>query len=123
VPAATSTNETLFAEVVAAFAGDPQVEVPIDVGPARGKFGSRGLKVGGAIFAMLSKDRLVVKLPPARVAELVASKEGGKFVLGSRAMKEWVAFEAGTAARWTELAREARAFAGAVKPRGGRARP
>jgi hypothetical protein len=108
---------------VAAFVGDPEVEAPVDEGPGKGKFGARGLKVKGTMFAMLSKDRLVVKLPPARVDALVASKEGRRFVLGARAMREWVAFDDGVAARWLEIARESREYVGAVKPRGGHARP
>jgi hypothetical protein len=120
MPRSPSSDE-LFSEVVAAFAGDPQVEPPVDAGPGKGKFGARGLKVNGTIFAMLSKDRFVVKLPPARVDALVASKEGRRFVLGARAMREWVAFDDGVAARWLEIAREARQFVSAAKPRGARA--
>jgi hypothetical protein len=105
-----------FASVVSAFAGDPRVEAPLaDDAPAaegKGKFGSRGLKVDGKVFAMPSRGRLVVKLPSARVAELVASKKGEPFVLGARRMKEWVAFSDGTSASWRALAREAREFVG-----------
>jgi hypothetical protein len=104
----------LFASVVAAFANDPRVEAPLaeDATTAEGKgmFGSRGLKVDGKVFAMPSKGRLVVKLPRARVAAIISSKEGEAFVLGERAMKEWVAFSDGTAASWRALAREARDF-------------
>jgi hypothetical protein len=117
MPAARrSTEADLFASVVAAFASDPRVEAPLpDDAPAaegKGKFGSRGLKVDGKVFAMPSKDRLVVKLPRERVAALIASKQGRPFVLGARTMKGWVAFAGGTAASWRELAREARKFVG-----------
>ena len=61
---------------------------------------------------MPSKGRLVVKLPRERVAALIASKKGQKYVLGARTMKEWVTFSDGTAASWRALAREARKFVG-----------
>jgi hypothetical protein len=106
--------EARFAAVVAAFADDPRVEAPLpeDAATAEGKnkFGSRGLKVDGKVFAMPSKGRLVVKLPHARVAELVTAKKGETYVLGARAMKEWVAVSEGTTASWRALAREARDF-------------
>jgi hypothetical protein len=113
VPRAASKPD-LFASVVAAFANDPRVEAPLaedaTATEGQGKFGSRGLKVDGKVFAMPSKGRLVVKLPRARVAELVASKKGQTYVLGARTMKEWVAFSDGTPATWRALAREARDF-------------
>ena len=108
--------EDLFESVVAAFADDPRVEAPLEDGAAgaegKGKFGARGLKVDGKVFAMPSKGRLIVKLPRARVEALIASKKGQTYVLGARTMKEWVAFSDGTAASWRALAREARTFVG-----------
>jgi hypothetical protein len=110
------SNDDRFASVVAAFAGDRRVEAPLDdaasAAEGKGKFGSRGLKVDGKVFAMPSKGRLVVKLPRARVEALLASKHGQKFVLGARAMKEWVAIPDGNAAAWRALALEARKFVG-----------
>ena len=105
-------DDPRFAPVVAAFVDDPRVEPPV-TGAAVGKaFGSRGLKVDGKVFAMPSKGRLVVKLPRARVEELVASGKGRRYVLGARTMKEWVAFPDGSPASWRALAREARKFVG-----------
>ena len=116
MPRLAASNDDLFAAVVAAFADDPHVEAPVpDAATAaegKGKFGSRGLKVNGKVFAMPSKGRLVVKLPRERVAALVASKQGQKYVLGARAMTEWVAFPEGTAESWIALARESRGFVG-----------
>lgn len=37
-------------------------------------FGSTGLKVGGKVFAILVKGKLVVKLPKERVDALVESR-------------------------------------------------
>jgi hypothetical protein len=101
---------------VASFAADPRVEPPLEDeatgAEGKGKFGSRGLKVDGKVFAMPSKGRLIVKLPRARVSALIAAKQGGAYVLGARTMKEWVAIPADAAATWRALAREARAFVG-----------
>lgn len=55
-------------------------------------FASMGLKVHGKIFAMVVKGQLVVKLPKARVAELVDARAGTHFEPGpGRVMKEWIA--------------------------------
>ncbi len=69
-----------FDRVADAFAGDRQVSL----GGKKG-FCSGALKVNGKIFAMMSsKGEFVVKLPKARVDELVAS---GRSALRSRARK------------------------------------
>ena len=76
-------------------------------------FGSGPLKVKGKIFAMMSsKGKFVVKLPKARVDQLVIDGGGERFDPGGgRAMKEW--FEAHDARTdWVALAREAFAFVG-----------
>ena len=59
-------------------------------GPKRA-FGATSLKTDGRIFAMLVKGRLVVKLPAARVAELVEAGAGERFDPGhGRVQKEWL---------------------------------
>ena len=58
-----------FDEIVAAFRAGKD-------GPS---FGSNGLKVDGMIFAMGVRGNLVVKLPKARVAALVAAGQGEQF--------------------------------------------
>jgi hypothetical protein len=78
----------LFAELCEEYAGTPGVSGPDGSGRA---FGSQALKIDGAIFAMISGGRLVVKLPARRVAELVESGSGRPFDAGKgRPMKEWV---------------------------------
>jgi TfoX/Sxy family transcriptional regulator of competence genes len=78
----------LFADLCEDYAGTPGVSVPD--GGGRG-FGSQALKLDGAIFAMISGDRLVVKLPARRVAELIESGRGQPFDAGKgKPMKEWV---------------------------------
>jgi hypothetical protein len=96
-----------FETVVAAHQGDP--------GVARAKmFGAPCLKIGGKIFVTLFKETLVVKLPPARVAALVAAGTATPFDPGmGRVMKEWVAL-APDAADWLPLAEEARVYVGAL---------
>lgn len=87
----------------------------VDVGapgsmPAKG-FGAAALKTGGKIFAMLAKDRLVVKLPRDRVDTLVAAGDGERFDPGhGRLMKEWLSLDPGSGEDWETLAREALAF-------------
>ena len=55
-------------------------------------FGSSAIKINKSIFAMLVNDRLIVKLPAARVAELISSGRGLPFDAGKgKPMKEWVA--------------------------------
>ena len=97
-----------FASVVKAFAKDPDVTPP---GTGKG-FGSGALKVGKKIFAMVSsRSEFVVKLPPARVAELVAAGRGKYFDAGrGKPMKEWLVVTAGEST-WIPLAKEAREFA------------
>lgn len=99
----------LFESVVKTFSNDRAIS-------QSRMFGSPGLKVGGKVFAMLVKEKLVVKLPKDRVESLVQSGKGEYFDPGhGRVMKEWVAVEP-SAGNWLELAKEAREFVG-----GGRA--
>ena len=94
-----------FERVAHAFAKDPRVT-------RGGKgFGGTGLKVDGKLFALVSsRKQFVVKLPKARVAELVTHPNFEYFDTGAgRLMKEWVATSK-VDAKWTELAREARRF-------------
>jgi hypothetical protein len=95
-----------FAPVVAAFATDRAVS-------RRKMFSSENvLSVNGKIFAMLGRGSLVVKLPKARVDELVKAGQGKPFDPGhGRLMKEWISVELG-AAPWVALAEEAHRFVG-----------
>jgi hypothetical protein len=80
-------------------------------GGAQRAFGSTSLKADGKIFAMLVKDRLVVKLPAARVAELVGQGVGERFDPGhGRIQKEWLSVRGSDPDQWHAMATEAEAF-------------
>ena len=100
------TDDPRFAPVVAAVAGKGGVTRELRQG-----FGSGALKVNGKIFAMMTPAAaFVVKIPKARVDELVNQGVGERFEPGpGRIMKEWLALD-GHAERWTELAKEAYQF-------------
>jgi hypothetical protein len=74
-------------------------------------FGSAALKVDDKIFAMTSsKGDFVVKLPRARVEELVRKKQGKYFDAGrGRLMREWLS-ATGPSKTWLALAVEALEF-------------
>jgi TfoX/Sxy family transcriptional regulator of competence genes len=75
-------------------------------------FGSNAIKINKSIFAMLVNDRLVVKLPGARVTELISSGYGVPFDAGKgRPMKEWVGLTVDEDA-CRKLVAEAMAFVG-----------
>ncbi len=96
-----------FAALVDELVGEPGVTPPT----GGRQFGSDALKVGGSIFAMVYRGDLVVKLPAARVAELIAAGAGGPFDTGrGRPMRQWLAVSPD--ADWPALAREALAFVG-----------
>lgn len=76
------------------------------------KFGSNALRVNGKIYAALTRShRLLLKLPPARAAELLASERAEPFESGGRVMNGWITLTADRADEWTALSDEAFAFA------------
>lgn len=107
----TDAAEERYAALVEALVAEPDVALS-----ARRGFGEGTLQVRGGIFAMLTRGRLVVKLPRARVDALVAAGEGQRFDPGhGRVMKEWLALDPASQLEWLPLAREARAFVAASK--------
>ncbi len=99
------TPQERFAALVEVFRGEPDVDGPD--GSRRG-FGATGLTVHGRIFAMLTHDQLVVKLPRARVLALIGDGTGSPFTAGKTSpMKEWLTVEGVEEATWVGLAREA----------------
>ncbi|MFI6600923.1 MmcQ/YjbR family DNA-binding protein [Nonomuraea sp. NPDC050536] len=69
---------------------------------------AEGLKVNGKVFAFLSNDRLILKLPAERVIALVANGEAHIFTSGNRKMREWVAIT--TQETWEPLLAESYTF-------------
>ena len=120
----------LFSTLCAEYSGVTGVSVPPNLAPrasrstpryrrsepslaGRGReFGSNALKINHKIFAMLVGGRLVVKLPRARVTELIDTGRGHPFDSGKGVpMKEWIVL-AGDEAECRALVVEAQAFVG-----------
>lgn len=100
-----------FEALVTAFAGVPDV-VPPGSGGGSG-FGSHALRYRRTIFAMLVRERLVVKLPKARVDALVGAGEGIRFDANKGTpMKEWFVLAPESGLAWQPLAAEALEFVG-----------
>lgn len=96
--------EVRFARVVDDLLGEPGVTPP----SGGSGFGRSALRVDGRIFAMLVRGGLVVKLPRARVDELVAAGDGGRFDANKGTpMKEWFTADPAASLDWAALAREA----------------
>ena len=72
-------------------------------------FGSQGLRTGTKFFAVWWHDQLVLKLPPARLTELVEAGAGRPFEpMEGRRMNGWILL--GESADCAPLTDEARAF-------------
>ena len=103
-----------FDRLVERYDGRPDVQRPERDGR---HFGSAALKVSGSIFAMDMDDRLVLKLPAARVAELIDDGAGAPFgTREDRPMREWVSLPYDADAE--ALADEAYEFVKTLKPSG-----
>jgi TfoX/Sxy family transcriptional regulator of competence genes len=78
-------------------------------------FGRDGLRTGDTFFAFFDRDRLVLKLPEASAAELVASGKAAVATDVSPTMRKWVAVSAPSndaeRSRWRELLDEAYSWA------------
>ena len=102
------TPDERFATIVEAVLGNPNVTFG---SPGRTGFGASALKVNDKIFAMLVKQKFVVKLPRQRVDALVATGDGERFDPGhGRLMKEWLTVEPTSDEDWLPLALEAMEF-------------
>jgi hypothetical protein len=108
-----SVAEEAFAAIVKALGDKPGVTVPDAPVASAPRFGSSALRIHGRIFAMVTRGRLVLKLPAPRVAELIQSNDAAHFDAGKgRPMKEWLSLEPRSQDRWIDLATEAMEFVG-----------
>src|SRR3982750_2892153 len=72
-------------------------------------FGSKGLRTGTKFFAIWWHEQLVVKPPPARLAELVEAGDGQPFEpMEGRRRNGWILL--GESVEWSPVVEEARAF-------------
>ncbi len=95
------------------FENDAEVVQPQD---SAARFGSRGFKVAGKVFAMESDGALALKLPSGRVRSLTALGICATLTMGGRSMKEWVVVD--DRAVWPALTQEAREYVGSIsRPR------
>ena len=102
------TAEEGFGTLVKILGDRHGVTRPEARGASARRFGSSALRVDGRIFAMVSRGRLVVKLPAARVAELIGLGEGTPYDAGKgRPMKEWVCLTEHGQPAWLDIAAEA----------------
>jgi len=102
-----ASAEARYAALCADFIGRGEASLSEKKG-----FGSSALTLNGRIFAMLTRGRLVVKLPKARVDALTAENWGVRFDANrGTPMKEWLTVDPAYEASWTSLAEEALAFA------------
>ena len=100
-----------FELVVEAFESEVSVTRPQETG-SRG-FGAHALRVNGSIFAMISSSGdFVVKLPRAKVDDMVSEGVGHRFDANKgRPMKEWLVVDPDEDdARWVALGKEAFAY-------------
>ena len=110
------TVEERWASLVEAMLARPDTTAGDQAGPQRA-FGSTSLKTHGKIFAMLVKDRLVLKMDQRRVDALVSAGEGERFDPGhGRLMKEWIAVDSASDETWLALATESEAFVAGRPP-------
>lgn len=83
----------------------------VTLGSGKRGFGSDALQADGRIFAMMTRGRIVLKLPRERVSSLIAAGVGSPFDAGKgRPMKEWIVLEDSAYESVLPLAQEARAF-------------
>jgi hypothetical protein len=97
-------GEELYTSIVVQLLGEPDVD--------EGRlFSAQGLRTNGKIFVMLTRgDRITVKLPADRCAELVAAGRGVPFEAGGRQMREWLSLADPTQDEALALSREALRF-------------
>lgn len=101
-------HEELFWELIADLSAEnPRVQEGTIMG-------GRCARVGGEFLALVDfkGSGLVVKLPKARVEELIEAGVGEPFAPAGKVFKEWVAVPEADRKRWKALLLEGVAFVG-----------
>jgi hypothetical protein len=81
-----------------------------------GGFGRSAVRFQDKIFVMLVRGRLVLKLPAARVDDLIAAGDGVRFDANKGTpMREWFSLDPESGLPWLPLAREALDYARSVR--------
>ena len=105
-PHTPPSNEQLFWELI----GSLQLENPqVEEGTI---MGGRCVRVAGEFLALVDfkSSGLVVKLPRARVDQLIAEGVGHPFAPAGKVFREWVSIPEADPRQWEELLREGVAF-------------
>lgn len=103
-----ANGEQLFWDLVEPMYADPAVTRSTMMGlPC--------VRLNGRFFASLDRRTaaLLVKLPAARVTQLITAGDGEAFAPAGRVFREWVAIPHLDRERWRSLLAEARDLAGA----------
>lgn len=81
-------------------------------------FGAEGLRVRGKIYAFITSEGvLVVKLPTARIDELVEGGAAERMRMRGSALREWAELVPTTGAEcWRSVIDEARSFVQSITP-------
>ena len=92
-------------------------DAPVEIGTM---LRSPGIRTRGAIVAFLGGERLIIKVPQERAAELVDGGLAEPVTMGTRTMREWVAVPMAaspseTADVWASLAGEALAYVSSLQ--------
>jgi hypothetical protein len=104
-----ATPKQRYARMAKMLLKDPKITQP----KRKKGFGSSGLYTRGKLFAALSyRNRLILKLPEARVNEIVAQRKGTRWDPRGEGegLKEWVTLSPSSKIRWLPLAKEAKKF-------------
>jgi hypothetical protein len=95
-------KDDVYQEVKTHFALDKDVEV-------LSGSGAQGIKYGKKLFAMFTKGDLLIRLPPDRVSEVVASGDGLPYDPGTgKPMKKMVLIPVSKKDLWIEYCEEAK---------------
>ena len=99
--AETQEPAEIFKSLTSRFSG--RLDVKLTTGPDDAPL----LKASGQSFAMLHGEQLVVRLHPARCAELVDAGKGQLFIHNGETTPEWIVIDGHAPAEWKAHTMEA----------------